>query len=142
MVPTARRLSKTASQAHLALGASVKRCMLLRYIAAFRGLQRLLTLRLTAAIWCRDQAAFVTHLATSRCRMFNYMLSLIPPLYAKGKQFTGYVKALADELEEFIDAAKGTSKGWVTLHAGTYALNALGRSAGLVWPDWADNEQY
>ena len=74
--------------------------------------------------------------------MFDYMLSLVPPLYAKGKQFTGYVKAIADELEEIVDAAKDTSKGWITLHAGTYALRALGRNVGLHWPDWADIEQY
>lgn len=74
--------------------------------------------------------------------MFDYMLSLVPPLYAKGKQFTGYVKAIADELEELVDASKDTSRGWITLHAGTYALRALGRNVGLHWPDWADNEQY
>ena len=74
--------------------------------------------------------------------MFDYMLSLVPPLYAKGKQFTGFVKALADEFDEFVDAAKGTSKGWVTLHAETYALNALGRSVGIPRPDWANNEVY
>lgn len=74
--------------------------------------------------------------------MFNYLKTLIPPLYERGAQFVGFIHGVSDEFKKFTEGAESVSEGWITLNAGTYALEVLGGTVGLTRPDWADNELY